>query len=320
MAFDPGSASIHHSHHRAAYLSGLALAGFGAVFFSAKAIVAKLLYRHGIDAIAVVALRMLLAVPFFLLVAAYTWRRQPQVSSRDLLRIAGLGLLGYYLSSTLDFLGLQFITAGLERLILFLTPSFVLLIGVFAFKRHVTGRQWASLALAYAGIVFVFWHDVRVDGDKVTLGAALVLASAVAYAIYLLLSEGLIQRVGTLRLVALAMTASSIACIGQYAVLRPLPTLFDQSAPVWGLSLLNASLCTVLPVFLTMFGVARVGAGNASQAGMVGPVSVLFLAWWLLGEPITSLQIGGTALVMAGIFLLSTRKLPAVSVTPPAPV
>ncbi len=278
------------------------------MFFSAKAVIAKLLYHEGIDAVTLIALRMLLSLPVFLAVAAWTWRRQPRLDARDLGRIALLGLLGYYLSSMLDFLGLQYVSAGLERLILFLTPSFVLLIGLFVLGRSVTRRQWCSLGFAYAGIVLVFWHDVNLGGPQVALGSALVAGAAISYAIYLLLSGELIARVGSLRLVALAMTVSTAACLLQYALLRPLPGLFEQSLPVWRLSLLNASLCTVLPVFLTMISVGRIGAGPSAQAGMIGPVSTLFLAWWLLGEPITALQLAGTGLVMTGMLLLSLRQ------------
>nr|WP_256365903.1 DMT family transporter [Solimonas sp. K1W22B-7] len=285
----------------------MALAVAGAVFFSAKAVIAKLLYREGIDAVTLIALRMLLSLPVFLLVAAWTWRREPRLDARDLARIGLLGLLGYYLSSMLDFLGLQYVSAGLERLILFLTPSFVLLLGLLVLDRKVTRRQWLSLAFAYAGIVLVFWHDVSLGGRNVVLGGALVAGAAISYAIYLLLSGELIARVGALRLVALAMTVSTVACLLQYALLRPFPGLFEQALPVWRLSLLNASLCTVLPVFLTMASVGRVGAGVSAQAGMIGPVSTLFLAWWLLGEPITALQLAGTGLVLAGMLLLSLK-------------
>ena len=193
------------------FLVGLGLAVVGAVFFSAKAILAKLLYREGLDAVSVLALRMLLSVPFFVVVALWTWRRGPPLLRGDLLRCLGLGLIGYYASSMLDFMGLQYITAGLERLILFLTPSFVLLLNRVVLKRAVSGQQWLSLGVAYAGIVLVFQHDVAVGGEGVALGAALVLASAFTYAVYLLLSGELLKRVGTLRLVALAMTASSVA-------------------------------------------------------------------------------------------------------------
>lgn len=297
----------------ASYLSGLLLAGLGAVFFSAKAVVAKLLYAHGLDAVSLIALRMLLSAPLFVLIAVWTCVRAPRLSRRDLLRIVLLGAVGYYASSMLDFMGLQYITAGLERLILFLTPTFVLLLGVLVFGRQVTIAQWVSMGFAYAGVVLVFWHDVSLGGSHVVLGAGLVFAAAIFYALYLVYSGELIQRVGTLRLVALAMSVSSVLSIGQYFVLREPLSLFRQTEAVWSLSLVNATVCTVLPVFLTMFGVARAGAGNAAQAGMIGPVSTLFLAWWLLAEPITALQLAGTALVLVGIFLLSTRRLPTVA-------
>ena len=299
---------------------GLMLAIVGAVCFSAKAIVAKLLYLEGLDAVAVLGLRMLLAAPFFIVVAIWTWQRTPRLRASDLWRCLGLGLIGYYASSMLDFMGLQYITAGLERLILFLTPSFVLLLNRLVFKRRVSSSQWASLGLAYAGIVLVFQHDVALGGDQVALGAALVLCSAFTYAIYLLLSGELLQRVGTLRLVALAMTASSIAALVQYALLRPFPSLFEQSLPIWRLSLLNATLCTVLPVFLTMMAVARIGAGTAAQTGMVGPVSTLFLGAWLLGEPISGLQLAGSALVIGGIVLMGLRRPVATSTARPTVV
>lgn len=313
MPLTSPAASTDARAQRAAYLGGLCLAGLGAVFFSAKAIVAKLLYAQGLDAVAVIALRMLLAAPVFVAIALWTCARSPRLSRRDLLRVAMLGLVGYYASSMLDFMGLQYISAGLERLILFLTPTFVLLFGMLVFGRRVNAMQWLSMGFAYAGIVLVFQHDVALGGAQVVLGAGLVLGAALLYAIYLLYSGELIQRIGTLRLVALAMSVSSVLSVGQYFVLREPMSLFRHSAEVWSLSLLNAVACTVLPVLLTMFGVARVGAGSAAQAGMIGPVSTLFLAFWILGEPITSLQLAGTALVMIGIFLLSTRRLPSVA-------
>src|SRR5262249_46609500 len=142
---------------------------------------------------------MLLSMPFFLVIAAWTWRRQPRLSAADLGRIAFLGMIGYYLSSFLDFLGLQYISAGLERLIMFVTPTFVLLLGIAFYERHASSRQWMSMAIAYAGIVLVFQHDVHFSGSKVLLGGAFVLAATFTYGVYLLLSGELIQRVGTLR-------------------------------------------------------------------------------------------------------------------------
>jgi drug/metabolite transporter (DMT)-like permease len=210
----------------------------------------------------------------------------------------------------LDFMGLEYISAGLERLLMFLTPTFVLLLGMLLYRRPVSRQQWLSMLCAYAGIVLVFWHDLGTGGSNVALGSALVLAATLTYGAYLLWSAELLHRVGSLRLVALAMISSSVAGLLQYAVLRPFGTLFEQVPAVWQLSLVNAIFCTVLPVFLTMIAVGRIGPGHASQATMIGPVSTLFLGWWLLGEPITSLQLGGTGLVLAGVWLLSRRRLP----------
>lgn len=307
----PAGASAAHS---ASIRAGLAAAAIGAVLFSGKAIVAKLMYRYQVDAVMVLTLRMILAVPLFMAIGWWQSRQLPALSWADRGRILMLGFIGYYLSSFLDFLGLQYITAGLERLILFLTPSFVLLATALGFKRAISKRQWISLALAYAGIVLVLAHDLDVGGNRVWLGALLVLGSALSYAIYLIASGELVSRIGSLRLVSYAMCVSTVCSVAQYVLLgRPLAEVVQQPAPVMWLSVINAVFCTVLPVSLTMMAVARIGAPMASQAGMLGPVSTVFLGFWLLGEPITAVQLLGSALVMGGIYLLSprTRRDPA---------
>lgn len=292
---------------RQAFLAGLAIAITGAVLFSTKAIVAKLIYRYDVDAVTLIAFRMLFSLPFFAAIALWQARTQAPLSGQDRLRIVVLGLLGYYMSSFLDFLGLQYISAGLERLILFLTPSFVLLISMFVLKRKITALEWMALGTAYLGTVLVFMHDVRIGGSNVALGSALVLGSALCYAIYLLLSGDLVKRVGALRLVAYAMCVSTVACVAQFFVLRPAAMLI-QPADVYWLSLINAVLCTVFPVYLTMLAVERIGPATTSQAGMIGPVSTLFLAALILNEPITGIQLAGTVLVLGGIYLLSKKK------------
>ncbi|WP_432380521.1 DMT family transporter [Duganella sp. P38] len=295
----------HSASARAAYLGGLGIAVGGAVLFSTKAIVAKLLYRYQIDAVTLIAFRMLFSLPVFAAVAIWKTRGAAPLSSGDRWRIVGLGLVGYYLSSFLDFLGLQYISVGLERLILFLTPTFVLLISATVLKQRIGRKQWLALLISYLGIVLVFLHDLQ-GGGNVALGASLVTGSAAAYAAYLLLSGEMVKRLGSLRLVSYAMCVSTVACVGQFFLLRPASGLV-QPLPVYGLSLVNGLLCTVAPVFMTMIAVERIGAGTASQAGMIGPVSTLFLGALLLGEPVTSWQLGGTALVLAGIYLLSKK-------------
>ena len=292
---------------RQAFLAGLAIAISGAILFSAKAIVAKLIYRYDVDAVTLIAFRMLFSLPFFAVVAFWKARTEAPLTNAERGKIVVMGLLGYYLSSFLDFLGLQYISAGLERLILFLTPSFVLLISVFFLKKKITLPEWLALGTAYIGTVLVFLHDVRLGGSNVTLGGAFVLGSAVSYAVYLILSGELVRKVGALRLVAYAMCVSSVACILQFFLLRP-TSMLVQPMPVYTLSLVNAVVCTVFPVLLTMLAVERIGPATASQAGMIGPVSTLFLGALILGESITGIQLAGTALVLAGIYLLSRKR------------
>lgn len=300
------SLSLQHAA-RKEFLIGLAIAVTGAVLFSGKAIVAKLIYLYPVDAITLLAFRMLFSVPIFAGVAIWQGWSAPPLSNPDRIRIVVLGSLGYYLASFLDFLGLQHISAGLERLILFLTPTFVLLLSVFLFKRRISRFEWGALVVSYMGTVFVFLHDVSSGGNNVWLGGAFVLGSAVSYALYLIFSGELLQRVGVLRLVAYAMCVSSVICIGQFLLLRPF-SMFLQPLPVYGLSLVNALFCTVLPVFMTMIAVSRIGAGATSLAGMVGPISTLFLAAIILDEPVTGIQLTGTALVLSGMYVLSMKK------------
>ncbi|KAF3999971.1 DMT family transporter [Glaciimonas immobilis] len=293
---------------RKIYLTGLAIGVVGAVLFSAKAIVAKLIYRYDVDAVTLIMFRMLFSFPLFAAVALWKARTEKPLEKGDRIRIVVLGLTGYYLSSFLDFLGLQYISAGLERLILFLTPSFVLVLSFFFYGRRVTWLEWGALVLSYLGALLVFIHDVRLGGPNIGLGSALVLGAAISYSLYLLLSGSLVTRVGALRLVAYAMCISCVACMSQFLFLRPV-SMFVQPPAVYGLSLINAVLCTVLPVYMTMVAVARIGAASSAQAGMVGPVSTLFLGAIILNEAITGIQLTGTALVLTGIYLISKKKV-----------
>jgi drug/metabolite transporter (DMT)-like permease len=291
---------------RQVFLSGLALAVAGSVMFSAKAIVVKLAYRHGVDAETLLALRMLMSVPFFAFALWWTSRGEAQLSRREHLLLVAVGVLGYYLASYFDFLGLQYISAALERLILYLNPTLVLLLSVLVLRRPVTRFDVVALLLSYGGILLVFWHDVRLDAEGVAAGAALVFASAACYAVYLVVSGELVRKVGAIRLTAYAMCVATVGVLAQFALLRPLASL-AQPAPVLWLSVVNAVLCTVLPVFATMMAVARIGAGPVSLAGMIGPVSTIALGFVFLGEPVSGWQLAGTALVLAGVFVLSRR-------------
>ncbi len=287
--------------------AGFALAATGAVLFSAKAILAKFQYRQGIDALDVLALRMLLSLPLFVALGVHESRRpgRTPMTRRDFGLIVILGVLGYYLSSLFDFWGLEYVPVSLERLILFLNPTFVLLIGVFAFQRKVARREWVALAVSYAGVALVFVENLRVQGEHVLLGSGLILLAALSYALYLAMSGQLIQRIGSLRLVAYAMCVSTAATVIHYLLLRDPVHLLQLPTQVYWLALINAVFCTFLPVTFTMGAVARLGAGAAAQMSVIGPVSLVFLGAWLLGEAITPIQLIGTAVVLGGVLLLT---------------
>jgi len=293
---------------RPSQAGGFIMAATGAVLFSAKAVIVKLAYRHGVDPVTLIAMRMLVALPFFVASAWWIGRRSPiEWRPGDRARVFVLGLLGYYVASFLDFLGLQYISAGLERVILYLNPTLVLLISALALGRTVRRHELVALAVAYAGVLIVFAHDVRFEGSDVPLGGALVFASALAYAIYLVGSGEMVRRLGPVRLTAWASIVASLACIVQ-ALAVDAGALLVQPAPVWWLSLINGTLCTVLPVFLVMFAIDRIGSAAAAQTGALGPVSTIALAALLLGEPVSATQVLGTLVVLAGIFILTRQQ------------
>ncbi|MEY3778195.1 MAG: DMT family transporter [Betaproteobacteria bacterium] len=283
------------------FTTGLLLAAAGSIAFSGKAIIVKLAYRHGVDAITLVMFRMLFAVPFFIAMAWWAGRGKEALTRSDWLGVLGLGFSGYYLSSFLDFLGLQYISASFERLILYLNPTLVLVLGWVLYKRKISYRQGVAMAVSYSGVLLVFGHEVSLVGEHVALGAVLVFSSAITYAVYLSYSGQMVQRLGSLRLAGLATTVACVLCIVQFAVLKPIAAL-EVAPEVIGLSMLNATACTVLPVLLVMMAIERIGPGLTSQIGMIGPMSTLTMGALLLNEPFNAWTLMGTALVLGGVF------------------
>ena len=283
---------------------GLLLATFGAIGFSGKAIIVKLAYRHGVDAVTLLTYRMLFSLPLFLALSWWSGRGKPRLTGRDVAVVVGLGFLGYYLSSFLDFAGLRYVSASLERLILYLNPTLVLALSVFVFGKTVARAQIIALAVSYAGVICVFGSELSLSGANVPLGALLVFCSTISYALYLTLSGQEVRRLGALRLTGLATSVACVICILQFLLLRPLSTLVVDPAVIW-LSVLNAIACTFAPVLMVMMAVERLGAAMAAQAGTIGPVSTILMAAVLLGEPFTGWVAVGTALVLLGIWLLT---------------
>ena len=291
-------------HHRR-YVYGLLMAGLGSVLFSGKAILIKLAFGYGANAETLIALRMLMALPLFW--GIYWWQARRQVMSplnwRDQVKIFSLGLMGYFLSSYLDFLGLQYISAGLERIVLYLTPTIVLLISYFVLNKSISRLQWYALIVGYLGVIIVFVQDANSTGSMAVLGMLLVFASACSYAIYMIGSGEMVRRVGSVRLVVYASSASALLSVIQILIYDP-AAILTQVQQIYWLSLLNASLCTVIPMLLIMIAINRIGSPLVAQAGILGPVSTLFMGWAVLSEPITWIQIGGMSLVMGAMWLL----------------
>jgi drug/metabolite transporter (DMT)-like permease len=283
---------------------GLVLALLGSVAFSAKAIIVKLAYRYGVDAVTLIMYRMLFALPIFAGMAWWASRGQPPLSRKDALGVLGLGVTGYYLASFLDFAGLAYISASLERLILYLNPTLVVVLGWALYGKRIHWGQAVGMLISYCGVMLVFGLEAQQQGGPAAWGALLVFLSAVSYAVYLVYSGEMVQRMGALRLVGLAATVACVCCLLQFAVLRPFSAAIVAPEVLW-LSVLNATLCTAAPVLMVMMAIERIGAGMAAQAGMVGPLSTIFMGIWILGEPFTLWLAAGTALVVLGIFVFT---------------
>lgn len=288
---------------------GLLCAVLAAVGFSCKAILVKLAYRHGVDAETLLALRMAFSLPFFIALGWIGARRaSTRLTPRDGAWLFGLGLLGYYLASYLDFLGLRFISAGLERLILFVYPTLVVLFSALWLGQPLTRRTLGALTLSYAGIALAVAHDLRLAGSvrDTVLGSGLVLGSALSYALYLVGSGRIVGRLGSTRVTAFASIVACGLAMGQFLLMRPLAAL-AQPEPVYALALAMALFSTVLPVWGVAEAIRRLGAGPVALTGSLGPVVTLLLAWLLLDEAIGIVQLAGAALVIAGVTVMARR-------------
>lgn len=294
----------------------LTLAGFlitltGAILFSTKAIIVKLAFAHtAIDAVALLTLRMVFSLPFYLVAALVISNREGNVrmTGRQLLYTLGLGLLGYYLSSLFDFLGLQYISAGLERLILFLYPTFAVLLTTFVFRQHLGRNQKWALVLTYIGIGIAYFGELQIDKSaNFFLGSFLVFLCAVTYSGYIAFSGRLIPQVGALKFTAYAMLAATLGVFAHFLVTSGDLSLL-ASPTNWGYGLLLAVIATVIPSFLLSLGLKKIGANNVAIISSIGPVSTILQAHYILGEPIFPAQLAGTALVIAGVLLLAPKR------------
>jgi drug/metabolite transporter (DMT)-like permease len=294
-----------------ARLTGALLVFLAACGFSTKSILIKLAYAYAVAPATLIALRMAFSLPFFAAVAFWHGRRSPQarLKREDWKAILVLGFLGYYLAAYLDFLGLVHIPATLERLILFLYPTLVVLLSMLLFRQRIDRRQALALTLSYLGIALVFGENLRVGQDpgEVLLGGALVFGSAVAYSFYLIYSARVVGRIGSVRFTAYAMGCAAVLVFAQFLVSHAL-TDIRVPVPVYALTFAMALLSTVIPAFLMTEGLRLVGANQAATIGTVGPVVTIALGWALLGEQVSPVQLAGAALVLAGVLLVSLRR------------
>ncbi|MGV3503048.1 MAG: DMT family transporter [Adhaeribacter sp.] len=302
----PGAAKINFRQ-----VMGALLIFLSAVCFSSKAVIVKLAYHYPVDAVSLLTLRMFFSVPVFVLTGYFSRRKNPApavLTRRDYCWLVIMGLVGYYLSSLFDFLGLQYITAGLERLILFIYPTLVVLLSALFLGKPITRSQVLALVLTYAGVLLVLLGDVHVESRANMLkGGLLVFISAFTYATYLMGSGQLIPRFGTVRFTSYAMTLAALGVFGHYLAAGE-QSLLQLPLPVYGYAFLMAMVATVAPAYLLSAGIERVGAGNASIIASIGPISTIFLAYIFLGERVSLVQLLGTGIVLAGILLITLRK------------
>lgn len=294
------------------YRSGIFFAIAGTALFALKSIFIKLAFEEGIDAITLLTLRMLIAFPFYVVIFVYAVKTRPQKAAllnlKSILSIAALGFFAYYLASYLDFQGLTYISAQLERLTLFTYPTMVAVLSWFFFREKITLRTLASLAISYIGVSFLFFNEsINKGSEDVALGTLLVALAALSFSLYVIFSKTFINRLGSLIFTSLAMSASLFFITIQFLLTHELSDL-NVSKRVWFLSFLLATVSTLIPSFFTSEAINRIGSTKTSIMGSIGPVVTIFLAVYLLGEDFGWPQVVGLLLVLLGVSFLRKNK------------
>lgn len=288
------------------YYKGILLVFIGAFCFSTKGIFAKLAFRYGVTGLEILTLRMLFSLPFYIAIYIIQQKKHPvKISKNTFLQILFLGIIGYYLAALFDFLGLQFVSANLERVIIFTYPTFVLLLGFIFYKRNISRIQISAILLSYVGILIAFISDYKTaSGSSIFLGVLYVLLSALTYAFYLVRSDKLILQIGTAMFTCISMIISCIAVLIHFGIVNQF-SIFNYPLPVYLIGVCIAIISTVLPSFLMTAGIKYIGSSNMSIVASIGPVSTIFLSFYVLNEDVTFLHITGTVFVLAGILALT---------------
>lgn len=304
------SPNFHCSEATKSYLLGFSLVFVGALLFSVKAILVKLAYQYPIDSVSLLALRMLFALPFYLVIGQLVSKNSHTTYPKTKLskEIVLMGLMGYYFASLFDFWGLKFVTAGIERLVLYIYPTIVLLITVLVWKQKIQTIQYVALILTYLGVGIAFMDKAAInESENFWLGTLLIALAAITYAIYIAGSGKLLPQYGTFRYTVLTMTVSCVAIVLHHALFFQLQ-LFHFPPQVYWLSLFMAFFSTVLPSFLMSEGIRLIGSNNTAIVGSIGPISTIILAYFVLGESFGIAQFIGTVVVVLGVLLLSFKR------------
>ncbi|HNP22176.1 MAG TPA: DMT family transporter [Panacibacter sp.] len=297
--------------HRESLLVGFIIAFLGSVLFSTKAIIIKKAFADtGVSAVTLLALRMLFSLPFYLVAALISSRHKDneKFTGKEWLMVSIVGLLGYYVSSLFDFLGLQYVSAGIERLILFFYPTFAIFINAWLFKTKVTRNQKIALALTYTGIAIAYFGELRSakNNPDFIFGSILVFICAITYSLYIVGSGRLIPRVGASKFTAYAMLSATVGVLTHFFAVSNIAEV-QWSADLTAYGLMIAVISTVIPSFLLSIGMRKIGSNNTAIVTSIGPVSTILQAHWILGENIFTEQIVGTILVVGGVFLIGWK-------------
>jgi len=295
---------------RNSYLFAAIITVIGAILFSTKAVIIKLAYQHPIDSLSLLALRMLFSLPFFIgiLVFQKKDKQQTAIERNDWWKMAAIGMLGFYCASYLDFIGLQYISASLERMVLYIYPTLVLIISAIAFKKKITKIQYIALFLSYIGVAIIFSGKISTVGNSnPLLGAFFVFFAALTYAMFLVGSGQMLPRIGTRRFTSYSMIAAGIAVLLTNTIVNGFD-LLKYPMEIYGLALFMAIFATVIPTFMIAEGIRIIGANNSSIIGAIGPVSTIVLAYLFLGERLYPIQFLGTAFVIAGVLIITLNK------------
>lgn len=288
--------------------SGVLIAVVGVVLFSTKAIMVKLAYNYEVSSLHLLLFRMLFSLPIYITLSFYFKPSNPkEIKRSDYLWLVGFGFIGYYLASYFDFLGLMYIKAGLERIILFVYPTLVLLISKVFLKKKITNQQLVAILITYFGVVIAFWGELQFEGEHVILGGLLILLSALTYASYLVGSGWLIPKFGVMAFTCYAMIVSSV-CVVIHYVISDRGDVMNYPYQVYVLGILMAVVSTIIPSFLVSLAIKKLGANNFSIIGSIGPISTIILAYIFLDERLSVLQFIGAAIVISGVGYISLNK------------